>query len=255
MRPLAHSLAAFGDETRTRLLVILAHPDDETFRCGGTLALLARRGVDVRLLTATRGEAGSCGEPPLCRPSELAVVRERELRCACAALGLRPPLLLDYGDGTLAAQDEEIATRQITEIIEQLRPQTLLSWPLDGLSGHPDHQAVSRWATRAFHRSDHLGTAAPVSLYYLAVPRSVAHDLNLTRLHAIPDEEVTLAVDVSPVWGEKMAAIHCHRTQAGASPILAAPEMRQRRFLGTEHFRRAAARSASDLLLALKQPL
>jgi LmbE family N-acetylglucosaminyl deacetylase len=52
------------------LLAVLAHPDDESFRCGGTLALLARRGVRVNVLTATRGRAGSCGDPPLCRPDE-----------------------------------------------------------------------------------------------------------------------------------------------------------------------------------------
>mgnify|MGYP000732581162 CR=1 FL=1 len=64
------------------LLAVFAHPDDEAYRPGGTLALLARRGVRVHLLTATRGQAGSCGEPPLCTPDELPTVRERELRCA-----------------------------------------------------------------------------------------------------------------------------------------------------------------------------
>ena len=236
------------------LLAVLAHPDDEAFRCGGTLALLARRGAPVHLLTATRGEAGSCGDPPLCRPAELAAVRERELCCACAALGIQPPLLLDYQDGTLAAQDEETAVRRVTSVIEQLRPQVLLSWPPDGLSGHPDHRAVSRWAASAFERAAALGTAAPAALYYLAVPRSVAQDLDLTQLHAVPDDQVTLAVDVSPVWRRKMAAIHCHRTQAGASPILAAPETRQRRFMAIEHFQRAAARSSPDIMLALGKP-
>ena len=72
------------------LLAVFAHPDDETFRPGGTLALLARRGVKVHVLTLTHGEAGSCGRPPLCMPDELPAC-ERELRCACAALGIQPP--------------------------------------------------------------------------------------------------------------------------------------------------------------------
>ncbi|NLE75631.1 MAG: PIG-L family deacetylase, partial [Chloroflexi bacterium] len=80
------------------LLAVFAHPDDETFLCGGTLALLARRGAPVQVLTATRGQAGSCGEPPLCHPEALGALREGELRCACAALGCAPPLLLDYAD-------------------------------------------------------------------------------------------------------------------------------------------------------------
>ena len=101
------------------LLAIFAHPDDETFRPGGTLALLARRGVGVHVLTATRGQAGSCGDPPLCSQEDLPAVRERELRCACAALGLEPPRLLDYLDGRLAeATPEEIAAHILTAVTE-----------------------------------------------------------------------------------------------------------------------------------------
>jgi len=77
------------------LLAVFAHPDDESFRPGGTLALLARRGARVQVLTATRGGAGSCGNPPLCAPEELPALREAELRCACKALNLLPPILLD----------------------------------------------------------------------------------------------------------------------------------------------------------------
>mgnify|MGYP005848594215 CR=1 FL=1 len=218
-------------------MAVFAHPDDETFRCGGTLALLARRGVRVQVLTATRGRAGSRGNPPLCTPEELPAVREQELRCACAALGIEPPRLLDYGDGTLAGVDEEEAVEQVLAVIRELRPQVLLTWPPDGLSAHPDHVAVSRWTTLAFERAAALGPEAPAALYHLAVPRSVAEALGLTHLHAIPDEEVTLAVDVTAVWEQKLAAIRCHRTQISASPMLAAPEEKQRLFWGGEHFR------------------
>jgi len=224
------------------LLAVLAHPDDETFRCGGTLALLSRRGMRVQVLSATRGEAGSCGDPPLCSHDELPGVRERELRCACAALGIEPPLFLEYPDGGLAAVREEEAVEQVMAAVRVVRPQVLLTWPPDGLSGHPDHVAVSRWTTLAFGQAGVLGMAAPVALYHMAMPRSVAEALGLAQLHAIPDQEVTLAGDVMDVWEQKMAAIRCHRTQAGGSSILAAPESRQRLFLGKEHFRWAAPR-------------
>ena len=228
--------------TGTRLLAIFAHPDDESFRCGGTLALLARRGVGVQVLTATRGEAGSRGDPPLCRANELAGVRERELRNACAALGIEPPLFLEYLDGTLTDVDEEDAIAQVLAIIQELRPQVLLTWPPDGLSGHPDHVAVSRWTSQAFQRTVALGPDAPAALYHLAVPRSVAKALGLSHLHDVPDEQVSLTVDVTPVWEQKLAAIRCHRTQAGGSPILNGPEEKRRLFLGTEHFRLAMTR-------------
>ncbi|MEA3335905.1 MAG: PIG-L deacetylase family protein [Chloroflexota bacterium] len=229
--------------TDSRLLTITAHPDDESFRCGGTLALLARRGVRVQLLTATRGEAGSRGDPPLCRAGELADVRERELRSACAALGIEPPRFLDYLDGTLTDVDEEEAVARISAAIQELRPQVLLTWPPDGLSGHPDHVAVSRWTSLAFQQAATLGPDAPAALYHLAVPRSVARALGLSHLHDVPDEQVTLTVDVAPVWEQKLAAIRCHRTQMGGSPILNEPEEKRQLFLGTEHFRLAMARS------------
>jgi len=230
------------------LLAVFAHPDDESFRCGGTMALLAQRGVRVHVLTATRGEGGSCGDPPLCHVDELPGVRERELRCACAALGIEPPILLDYRDGALADVDEEEAVAQVVAVIRKLLPQVLLTWPPDGLSGHPDHIAVSHWTSLAFRQAAALEPDAPAAMYHLSVPSSVAQALGLSHLHALPDEQVTVTTDVTPVWEQKLAAIRCHRTQGGASPILAAPEHKQRLFLGTEHFRLDEAHKGPDFL-------
>jgi len=232
------------------LLAVFAHPDDEAFRCGGTLALLARRGVRVQVLTATRGEAGSCGDPPLCRPEELGAVREAELRCACAVLSIETPRLLDYRDGTLAEVDEKEAVEQVMVAIREWRPQVLLTWPPDGLSGHPDHIAVSRWTTRAFHQAAALGRDAPAALYHLAFPHSVAKALGLAHLHTVPDDEITLAVDVTAAWEQKLATIGCHRTQKDSSPIVAASEGKQRLFLGREYFQRAQARTEQDFFIA-----
>ncbi len=229
------------------LLAVLAHPDDETFRCGGTLALLARRGVRVWLLCATRGEAGSCGNPPLCQPDGLGQVREAELRCACAALGIEPPRFLGYRDGTLSQVDENQAVAQIVRAVRELRPQTLLTWPPDGLSGHPDHIAVSQWTGEAFRRAadpaaypEHQAEGwfpyAVTWLYHLVIPHSLVEVLEIPHLHPVPDEVVSLQVDISAVWEAKLAAIHCHCTQMSSSPILAAPEAKQRLFLGMEYF-------------------
>lgn len=99
--------------TGTNLLALFAHPDDETFRCGGTLALMAQRGVRVQVLTATRAQAGARGDPPLCSAEELPAFRERELRCACEALGILPPILLDYQDGHLSGADPETIIAEI----------------------------------------------------------------------------------------------------------------------------------------------
>jgi LmbE family N-acetylglucosaminyl deacetylase len=231
------------------LLCIFAHPDDESFRCGGTLALLARQGVSVQVLTATRGEAGSCGDRPLCTPEELPAQRESELRCACGALGLEPPRLLDYADGHLADADAEVLIAQILGAVRNSDAQVLLSFGPDGLSGHPDHFTIGRCAAEAYRRAG--GVAA---LYNVAVPASLADALDLRQLQAVPDADIALAVDVSAVWEVKLAAIRCHATQLSASPMMQTPVERQRRFFGTEHFVRAAARSGKGdfLPVALK---
>jgi len=236
-----------GGGDRGALLAVFAHPDDESFRCGGTLALLARRGVRVQVLCATRGEAGVPGMAP----QQAGLIRQAELECACRALGSAPPLFLDHRDGGLSQVDDEQAVAEIERVIQGLQPQVLLTWPPDGLSGHADHVAVSRWTGLA--REHAAAQGGRVALYHLVLPQSVAQALQMPHLHAVPDEQVTLTVDVSSVWEQKLAAIACHRTQAGASPILTAPAERQRLFLGKEHFRRVVATEWSDLLVALRE--
>lgn len=232
------------------LLAVFAHPDDESFRCGGTLALLARRGIQVQIITATRGEAGSCGESPLCRAEDLGDVREQELRCACAALGIAPPIILGYSDGKLAEENEKRAFARIIKEIQKLKPQVILTWPPDGLSGHPDHMTVSCWTKLAF-QDIARDKKTPTAIYHLAMPRSVAAKLDLTELNSISDEEISLTVNVAEVWEQKMAAIHCHRTQAIDSPILAACEENQRVFFGKEYFTRAVENENGDFLQGL----
>jgi LmbE family N-acetylglucosaminyl deacetylase len=231
------------------LLAVFSHPDDEAFRCGGTLALLAQRGVRVHVLTFTRGQAGSCGQPPICVREELGAVRTAELLCSCRTLALELPLVLDYEDGRLAEVAEQEGTAWIADSIRAIHPQVLLTWPLHGLSGHPDHAAVSRWTLAAYQQAKREGLDDLAALYHLAVPASLAKELEMDQLHTLPDNEVTVTVDVQSVWEQKMTAIACHRTQAGESSILRAPFERQRSFLGWEHFYRACANQPDDVLL------
>jgi len=229
------------------LLAIFAHPDDETFRPGGTLALLASRGVRVIVLTFTRGEAGSCGDPPLCTPDELPAVRERELICASRALGIQPPRLLNYADGHLQQEDAETMIEQILSVVHEVRPEVWLSFGPDGLSGHPDHIVVGQWAAEAFRRED--GVSA---LYTLAIPRSLAEKLDMRQVHPVLDEAIALTVDISSVWDKKLAAMRCHATQWSSTPLASAPEERRRLFFGTEYFVRKASRNRStDFLSAI----
>ncbi|NMC12579.1 MAG: PIG-L family deacetylase [Chloroflexi bacterium] len=223
------------------LLAIFAHPDDETFRPGGTLALLAQSGVKVHVLILTHGEAGSCGEPSLCTPDELPIIRTRELLCACVALGIEPPHLLDYPDGHLVEAYSEQVIADILAFIRQVHPQVLVSFGPDGLSGHPDHILVGQWAAEAFQRIEEIDV-----LYNVAVPQSLAIRLGMKQIHSVPDKTIALSVDVASVWEIKLTAMRCHATQWSSSPMLSAPVERQRQFFGYEYFVRAAIRNSSD---------
>lgn len=164
-----------------------------------------------------------------------------ELRCACVALGIQPPSLLDYLDGRLAEADPERVIAEILAVIHQVRPLVLLSFGPDGLSGHPDHILVGQWATKVFRCIE--GIAA---LYTVAVPQSLVQTLNMRQVHPVPDEAIALSVDVSSIWEMKLAAMRCHATQWSSSPLQSAPAERQRLFFGHEHFLRAAMRRSAD---------
>lgn len=122
------------------VLGIWAHPDDETYLCGGLMARAARAGDRVVCVTATRGELGSPDEARWPSGSALAEVRTAEMEAALEILGVHEHQWLDYPDGGCADVDQEEAVRRVAEIIEQVRPDTVLTFGPDGMTGHPDHQ-------------------------------------------------------------------------------------------------------------------
>ena len=205
------------------------------------MALLAHSEVKVHVLTMTHGEAGSCGEPPLCTPGKLPGMRERELGCACSVLGIQPPILWAYPDGHLAEAEPERMIAEILAVVRQIQPHVLLSFGPDGLSGHSDHITVGRWAAEAFSR-----IADIAALYTMALPQSLVTKLGMKQVHPVPDNTIAITVDVSSVWETKLAAMRCHATQINSSPILSAPAEHQRLFFGREYFVRAAIRYSND---------
>ncbi len=224
------------------LLAVFAHPDDESYRAGGTLALLAQAGVRVQLLCATRGEWG-IPKLPFHQARE---VREQELACACQALGGIPEAhFLDYEDGRLSSVPEVNAIARLVNLIRKHRPDALLTWPPGGISGHSDHQTISRWTRKAFLQAANpsygestLPAHTVSALYYLVLPHPVAEEVGLSNLDTVPFREVSLSIDVHPVWDKKMAAIHCHRSQIAHSPVMSLPPQKQEAFFGQEYFKR-----------------
>src|SRR5687767_744689 len=142
-----------------RLLFIYAHPDDESFGVAGIAKMHAERGTDVAIVTATRGDAGRAGEPPICSRAELPARREAELREAARILGINHVTVLDYLDKHLADAPVDKIRRELVRAIRSHRPHVVVTFDPDGANRHPDHVAMSRFA------SDAVGAAADPRWY------------------------------------------------------------------------------------------
>ena len=269
------------EEQRT-LLAVFAHPDDESFGIGGTLARYAAEGARVVLACATLGEAGEISDPSLGAKEQLAEIRERELRCACDALGIVELHLLGYRDSgmaespdnddprSLAQADPAEVVGKIVRVIRQVRPQVVVTFEAGGGYGHPDHIAIHRHTVAAFHAAgdssqypEHLVEGLelhlPQKLYFTALPRRFFRGLaqrlkamgfDLSRFGdfdwesmGVPDELCTTEIDVSDYLGVKQQAFQCHRSQLSPdSPFSLIPPEIQRDFMSTECFSLAGSR-------------
>lgn len=185
------------------LLVVIAHPDDESFPIGGTLAKYAAEGVRVVLVSATRGEAGIPGLSAV----ETGRLRTAELSCAAQVLGVSRLEFLDYPDGALNRVDEETVIAKLLQILQQEKPDTLITFGPDGISGHPDHIAVHRLTTEAFDRS---GISA--RLLYIAPSEATQQGCGIPPSDEVANGPV-VSIDISDYRLSKVRAMQCHVSQ------------------------------------------
>ncbi len=255
-----------------RILAVFAHPDDESFGPGGTLAKYARQGIPIHLITATRGEAGEVQDPNLVKGKSLAEVRMEELHCAARVLGIQEVVCLGYRDSGMAGDpanwhpeafirvsDEEVAARLVSWI-RRWRPTVVLTFEPGGGYGHPDHVKISRvtrWAVELAARPEFgvdLGPPWTVSrLIYTALTRSQLLRLRekirehggdvrgidqfLAMGAGWDDAAVNLWVDVTETLPLKWQAMRCHRTQIHEGhPFLRLPESLRREIFQREAF-------------------
>jgi N-acetyl-1-D-myo-inositol-2-amino-2-deoxy-alpha-D-glucopyranoside deacetylase len=195
--------------SKQTLLAVLAHPDDESFGMGGTLALYASRGVDVHLVCATRGEVGEVAPELLKGFNSIAELRESELRCAAGILGLAGIHFLDYRDSgmpgsadnlhpqALAAQPLDEVAANIVCYIRELKPQILLTFDPIGGYRHPDHIAIQRATVRAFEQAGNPDFAAAGSGQGLGV-----HTPQRLYFHIFPKGVLKFAVKLLPLIGK-----------------------------------------------------
>lgn len=190
------------------VVAVLAHPDDETFICGGTLAKAAAAGHRVVLVCATKGEMGRrLGVPPTATRETLPDLREQEMRAACAALGVHEVQWLGVRDKTLEIQPPDALVTRILNVFSAERPDVVLTFH-ERLGGHPDHCTIGMIATRAWRT--YVAQQPQTRLFYVAWSTMAEH----------PDQyglraEQVLDIDVSAYLLPKLRAYRAHRTQSG----------------------------------------
>lgn len=234
------------------ILVVLAHPDDESFGMGGTIAYYASKGVDVHLVCATRGEAGTVDAVFLKTHKTIAKLREAELLCAANALGLKSVSFLNYRDSGMAGSKDnknakslfrapvDKVAEKVVAHIRRLKPQVVLTFDEKGGYHHPDHIAVNKATVRAFQAAGDAkkfkkaGTPfKPEKLYFNALnrrrlrrivatmrltgkdPTQVGRnkDINLTVLTGDKDTPPHVTINYRSVQDRKDKADTCHVSQ------------------------------------------
>lgn len=232
---------ALGAARPASLLAVFAHPDDETYGPGPALARYAEAGLSVHVVCATGGEAarrrGGHEDADALRRH-----REGELLEACLTLGVRTLELLRYRDGTLDP-DDALAVARVAEAIRRTRPDALVTFGEDGVSGHPDHRAVYHWTRRAWEAA-----GRPCPLWCVAITEETAARLEGRSFFGRPGPEIAARLDGRPWLDVKEAAIRCHSSQHYPVP-LDTPEWRERvarEVFAREGFRPGSAAPVTD---------
>ena len=204
-----------------KMLLVFAHPDDESFAVGGAVPKYVAGGWQVDLVCATRGEAGSRGPYDAASPEKLAKIRESELQQAATILGIASVVFLDYPDGTLNQLHAGELEDKLNRIMTVYQPDIVITFEPGGISNHPDHIRLSIAATFAFQK--YAATNEKAKLYFVCVPQSqVAYFI---KQKIIPGESFSLpwkgtedklishVIDIRRFRRKKIRALNCHISQ------------------------------------------
>jgi len=231
------------------LVGVWAHPDDEAYLSAGLMAEHRRRGDRVVVVTATLGERGT-SDPAVWPPDRLAVHRHGELRAALAAVDVDELRLLGYADGECARHD---GTATVADHLADIQPDVIVTFGPEGMTGHPDHRAVSEWTTDAW-----AATCPSADLWYATLTADFHHAWGALNdeIGLWADQPEPPCTDASGLvrnlqldrrlLDRKMAALQAHASQT--SPLIElVGGSTYRAWWSTESFRRAAAAPAAAL--------
>jgi LmbE family N-acetylglucosaminyl deacetylase len=245
--------------TEQRLVVIFAHPDDESFGFGGLLSAFADAGYETTYVVGTRGEAGEILVPNLATRENLGEVREHELRAALKILGVGDVRFLGFRDSGMDGtpenndprafinQDLNSVASTVADIIIEKRPTVVLTYGPDGIYGHPDHLMAHKVGTAAVLAAGERGWQTP-HLYYSAASRERIRRLasipnsplantpaEVLKTFGTPSDQITTWMDIRAYRDRKLAALQAHRSQVGDNgPFADMPEEDRKMWLSIE---------------------
>ena len=197
-----------GSQRRRCILAVFSHPDDETSTCAGTFARYAREGVEIYVVTATRGELGTLGTGGLVvERDDLPAVREAELRTVLQMYGVQPPILLNYRDQELVHAELEELSAQVASIMERVRPDVVITWGPTGISNHDDHVVIHRTTVGAFHRYS-SSVDIPPRLFFVALTEEVAERFEIALDGS--EKSPTVIMDITEHRSIKLEALRTY---------------------------------------------
>jgi LmbE family N-acetylglucosaminyl deacetylase len=205
------------------LLGVFAHPDDETSCSAALMQRYAAEGIDIYVITATRGEQGALGTGGVVISREdLPAVREAEQRLVFKYLGVtNPPIYLGYRDQEVGDADREEVVLKVLAVMERVKPDVVLAFGPTGLSNHVDHIAMHHAAIEAFHRYRASSGKEP-RLYFWALPQHVAETFEL-GIEGV-EVEPNIIMDVTETWYAKIQSLRMYTSQQDAQDIAAVME-------------------------------
>ena len=197
-----------------RLLAVWAHPDDEAFGPAGTMRMAHELGWETGLISATRGEAGANEGIQLAAGETLGDLRVRELTCAARVIGVSRTWVWDLPDGGLAKLPEGVLAERVAATLAEWRPEIVITFGPDGITGHPDHVAISAATRQAWERTLGLeATHEGFRLYYHTIRPEQSVEQRMGE--APPPLPPTAVLDVTAYEDYKRRALACHASQRG----------------------------------------
>jgi LmbE family N-acetylglucosaminyl deacetylase len=205
------------------VLSVWAHPDDETFLAGGLMAMARERGQPVVCVSATAGEHGT-DDPETWPPARLGPLRREEAAAAMRVLGVDDHRWLGFEDGTLAQVDPERGIELVLDLLDEVRPDTILTFGPDGMTFHPDHMTIHAWVREAWERRGRRGrllcAAVEVEVYGRFREVLETWGVYMSDDRPVPVPAGDLAVHLTlegPVLDRKLAALDAMPSQVEPS--------------------------------------